>query len=552
VLRAHGVTAGQRVAVSLPRSSDLLVALVGVLKAGAASVPIDPTLPPARKLAILDDATPAVLLTAEPDAALSASGAIAIAMSEARDEIDRESDANLECASTIDDVLTVVYTSGSTGKPKGVVVPARAMLNHMHWMWEAYPVRRGDVGLLHRSCTLISATWDYFGPLLRGIPSLIVSGSDVADPLAIWRSAIAHGVTHVSGSPAFWDSIIDEAERKPDEWHTLRVATISGEQVSVKIVRRWQRAFPNARLLNVYGSSECVRPTVFDTIHLAARAERVPIGKALPNVRVWIVDDNLRPVPAGESGEICVAGPCLATGYVSLSDLSAERFVHEPRLTGDDVVVFRTGDVGRVLADGNLEIVGRRDQQVKIRGYRVELGDVEAALLQLTSVRQVAVVAADDPTGGKRLVAYVVPSADPAPSPTEWRHALAAMLPDYMVPAFFVPLHELPLTRSGKTDWSALPAPTVPVSTAAESPASPTETERVLVAIWSEVFNVDRVGCDDDFFELGGHSLMALQIAARVRDALGVELSLDTVFATPTIRAIAETIDEALAPPVAG
>jgi amino acid adenylation domain-containing protein len=550
-LLGRGPAAGRRVAVCLPRSSEMVVSLLAILKAGAAFVPLDSTLPHSRKLSVLRDARPAVLLAADADDAPPEFDGEVLLTRESRARIEQEDASNPEPGVARDGVLCVLYTSGVTGRPKGVVVPARAVLNHMRWMWRAYPFRGSDVGLLHRSYMLISSTWDYLGPLLGGVPSLVMQENEANDPLAIWRGAVASGVTHVSGSPAFWDAILDHAERHHGEWNSMRLATISGEQVSVRIVRRWQRAFPGARLLNVYGSTECVRPTVYDTSSLPAHAERVPIGPPLPNVRVWVADEELRPLPGGEQGEICVSGPCLAEGYLNQPALTAERFMRDAALAGDGGVVFRTGDLGRVLPDGNLEVTGRRDQQVKIRGYRVELGDVEAALLQSGVLRQAAVLATEEASGWKRLVAYVVAEADPPPSSSELRRFLASKLPDYMIPAFFVPLKELPLTRSGKTDWNALPS--VAASRRAEgggerATAPLNATERAMAGIWSEVFELESVGCDDDFYDLGGHSVMAMQIASRVADAFGVELSTDALLSVHTVREMAKCVDELTCP----
>lgn len=537
---------GERVAICFPRSSDMIVGLLGILKAGAAFVPMDLTLPVSRKLAILNDSGAAILLTADQDSVSTEFDGAAVVTREAQAQIEQEDDSNLE--QTGNTVLGVLYTSGVTGKPKGVIVPATAVLNHARWMYHTFPFRRSDVGLMHRSTMLISSTWDYFGPLLGGIPSLVLSENEAADPLVVWKNAVANEVSFVSGSPAFWDAILDHVERRPGEWRTLRLATISGEQVSVRIVRRWQRQFPDACLLNVYGSTECVRPTVYDTSRLSTDAERVPVGTPISNVQIHIVDDQLRPMPNGEQGEICVSGLCLTEGYLNLPLLTEERFIQNSTLT-DGEVLFRTGDIGRILADGNLEVTGRRDQQVKIRGYRVELGDVEAALLQFSAIRQAVVVAMEDATSGKRLIAYLVSDVEPPPSPTMLRDFLASKLPDYMIPAFFVAMKDLPLTRSGKTDWNALLDPTVHLDVGDREPKELIgATEESLAVIWSEVFNIDDIGRADDFYDLGGHSVMAMQIASRVLNTFGVELPIEVFLSCRTLGAMAKFIDDLSCP----
>lgn len=539
--------AGRRVALCLPRSAEMVAAILAVMKAGATAVPLDEALPAARKHAILSDAQPAVLLTDNPDEGSGTLAGTTVVLAHAWPVIASHSTENVETTRQESQPLSVLYTSGVTGQPKGVVVSARAILHHMRWMWAAYPFRPSDVALNHRSYMLISSTWDYLGALLHGVPSAVASDSEANDPAALWKRLVAHGVSYVSASPAFWDAILDQAERRTDEWRTLRVGTISGEQVSVRIVRRWQRMFPDAVLLNVYGSTECVRPAVYDTRGLAEDAERVPVGAPLSGVRTWIVDEQMRPLTRGELGELCVSGPCLADGYFNLPALTQERFVRRPELTGDDQVLFRTGDIARIGPGEELEIVGRRDQQVKIRGFRVELGDVEVALLQSDTVRQAAVIVTEDPLGGRRLVAYVVAAGDRAAAAADLRQFAGSRLPDYMVPALFVFLDDMPLTRSGKTDWSALPPPERQLSVPEQPGAFLTATEQSVVAIWSEVFNIASIGRDEDFFELGGHSLMAMQIAARVLDRFGVELPSDVIFSTPTIRELASAVDIARA-----
>ncbi len=538
-----GARPGQHVAVCVARSRATVVTLLALLKAGLTPVPMDTNLPEARQQDILRDAAPTWLLVVGPQRESKLAGATYVDLGSP--EIARESTEDLGWPARPDACLGVLYTSGVTGRPKGVVVPARAVLGHMLWMWGRFPFRDTDVALLHRSTMLISSSWDYLGPLLGGVPGLLVSEAESHDPSVVWRMCADVGVTHVSGAPAFWDGLIACAERHPGVWSSLRLGTISGEQVNTRIVRRWQRAFPGARLLNVYGSTECVRPLVYDTTDLPVQAERVPIGSALPGVRVFVADEQLQPVEPGQSGEICVVGDCLAEGYLNKPELTDERFMRAPALTGDDSRVFRTGDLGRQLADGGYEVSGRRDQQVKIRGLRVELGDVEAALLAFPGLREVAVVAIDDDASGKVLVAYTVMNPDAAPiTPPSWRAFLSARLPDSMIPTFFVPLDDLPRTRSGKTDWRALPAPQI--VSGADDGGAPSDGERLLLEIWRGVFGLGTIGRDDDFFVLGGHSLLAMQISSRVTEAVGVELSMDVWSSQPTVRRMARVIDEAL------
>ena len=548
VLRARGAKSGDLVAVSLDRSFDTYFVLLGILKAGCAYVPLDPKLPTARRMAIAGDCETRLLAVTDRELLLDEFRGETLAAWEMGAELDAASDENLAIDDVPDDVACVLYTSGSTGKPKGVVVPGRAVLNHAGWMWTAYPFRDDDVALLHRSYLHMAATWDYFGPLLGGIPSVLIPGHQTSDPAVMVRACAEHGVTHVSGSPGFWRAVLDHPAELLEPWRTLRLASTSGEQVPSGVAVDFRRVFPEARLLNVYGITEAVRPAVFDTSGVAGHELRVPIGSPLPNVVVHLLGEDLAPVVDGEVGEICVAGACLSRGYFKRPDLTAERFVPDP-FDDDWPTLFRTGDLGRRREDGNLEYVGRRDHQVKIRGFRVELGDVEAALQQSPAVRRAAVVAREEREGDRRLVAYAVPDGDAVPSRLELRAYLEARLPDHMIPAAFVLVTELPLTGSGKVDRVALAARDVPApggDAAAAAEADRTATEQALAEIWSEVIGVAAgdVGGGQTFTEVGGHSLMAMQIASRVYDAFGVELPLETFFPNPTLRSMSSLIDD--------
>jgi amino acid adenylation domain-containing protein len=551
VLRARGAESGDLVAVSLDRSFDTFVVLLGILKAGCAYVPLDPKLPPARRMAIANDCGTKFLAVTERELVLDEFRGEILATWAMTSELAACSDEPLDVPHAADDIACVLYTSGSTGRPKGVIVSGRAILNHALWMWATYPFGDDDAALLHRSYMHMAATWDYFGPLLGGIANVIVPGHQTSDPAVVIRAAVEHGVSHVSGSPGFWRAVLDQPAALLQKWQTLRVGTTSGEQLPVRVVADWQRVFPEARLLNVYGITEAVRPAVFDTGALEADAARVPIGQPLPNVAVYIVDEALVPVADGEIGEICVAGACLARGYFGLPQLTEERFLANPFDDGWPVL-FRTGDVGRLRADGSLEIVGRRDHQVKVRGFRVELEDVEAALQQSPATRRAVVVAQEDHGGDLRLIAYVVPAAGANPTWLELRAFLEARLPDHMIPASFVVTPEIPLTPSGKVDRVALAALEVPAASRGRETASEAErsgierttTELQLAQIWSDVIGVADVAGGETFIELGGHSLMAMQIASRVYDAFGVELPLETFFPNPTLRAMSGVIDE--------
>jgi amino acid adenylation domain-containing protein len=542
VLQSRGAKPGDLVAVSLDRSVEAFVVLLGILKAGCAYVPLDPTLPPLRRTAIATDAQARLLVVTHREFVLRGFEGHSILYPEIEAELAGESRGDLGPPDG-PDVCCVLYTSGTTGTPKGVVVPGSAILNHASWMWRAYPFRDGDLALIHRSCVYMAATWDYFGPLLGGAPALIVPGHQASDPAVLTQLCVEHGVSHVSGSPGFWRTVLDRPKAQLDAWHALRLGTTSGEALPVGIVRDWRRAFPHATLLNVYGITEAVRPAVCDTRAVADDDTRVPIGTPLPNVELRIVDEHAEPVEPGRVGEICVVGPCVALGYLNQPVLTAERFVTDPSDGGR--MAFRTGDLGRVRSDGRYEVTGRVDHQVKIRAFRVELEEIEAALHAWPPVRRAVVVAHEDPQGDRKLIAYIVPTEDTVPTWREFRAFLDVRLPDYMIPASFVLVDALPLTASGKVDRQALSALSAPAPAEAGQAAPPigTVTEAALARIWSDVMGEPAITPGASFLELGGHSLMAMHIASRVHLAFGVELPLESFFPNPTLRAMASAID---------
>lgn len=531
-LRAREVSTGTRVALCLPRSFDMMVAILGVLKAGGTYVALEPTYPTPRLEAILDDAEPDVLIVHSTLNRFTDFADTTIVLDVEQSAIGQERLEDPTPVTTPDSVLNVVYTSASTGTPKGALITMRAVLNRLRWMWEEFPFRDGDVALLQKSYALVAATWECFGGLLVGIPTVILSQDEIIDPAAIWRRLVTHGVSHVLASPAFFEGILDQAEQHPEEWQTLRFASTSAEPIPVSMVARWRRCFDDVPLLNLYGSTECSsNVTVYDTRQLSLSAERVPIGKPLANTRVYVLDERLRPVPQGATGEMCVAGACLANGYLNLPALTAERFIENPFAEGSYDRLFRTGDLARVRNDGQLELIGRRDHQVKIRGFRVELADVEQALHRHPEVRRCA-VALWESEGRSRLVAYVV-GADGLRQPTLWRF-LRERLPDYMVPAQYVFLERLPLTPNGKVDRAALPVPEQGTS-AATGRAPQSSAERFVHGIWQQVLAVETLGIDDNFFELGGHSLLATQVVSRLRDWFQIEVPVRGLFEHPTV-----------------
>ncbi len=540
-LRWLGVGPQTYVGICVERSLQTIIGLLGVMKAGGVYIALDPDYPLLRLYDILKDTSPPVMLVERKSDRFDDYAGRKVYLDDDQNTIAKEDTSNPICLSMPENLLNVVYTSSSTGKPKGTLITIGSVLNRLFWMWDAYPFRAGDVAVLQKSYALVAATWECFGALLRGVPTVILSRRDLLDPVELWRTLVRNEVSYLLGSPALLQGILDQGELRPGEWHTLRLATTSAEPISPAMVARWIRVFPGVPLLNLYGSTECAsNVTVYDVRQMASEVKRVPVGTPLPNTQVYVLSGHLKPVPIGVTGEMCVAGACVARGYLNLPDLTARRFVPNPYSGEAGSRLYRTGDLARYTADGNIELIGRKDHQVKIRGFRVEPADIEAALLRHEMVSKCTVILRDD-DGRERLVAYVVAEKDLSIS--ELRRYLRERLPDYMVPADFVQLGLLPLTPSGKIDRAALPAPDESrpeLEVAYMPPRNPVET--TTASIWCEALGLDQVGIHDNFFDLGGHSLMATQVIMQVNKTWNVDIPLRALFESPTVAGLSALI----------
>ncbi|MFO7587519.1 MAG: non-ribosomal peptide synthetase, partial [Gemmatimonadota bacterium] len=437
------------------------------------------------------------------------------------------------------DLAYVIYTSGSTGVPKGTELRHGGLCNLAEAQRVAFGIEPGDRVLQFAPLSFDASVWETFMALANGA-TLVVAGPEELVGTALAEVLARERIGVVTLPPSVL-AVLPEAEL-PD----LRVVVSAGEACGAELVDRWAggRAFFNA-----YGPTET---TVCAAMHRCEPGEGAPpIGRPLPNVRCYVLDGRLRPVPVGVPGELCVGGVQVARGYLGRPDLTAERFVADP-YGPPGGRLYRTGDRVRWRADGELEFLGRLDEQVKVRGFRVEPGEVEAVLAGHEAVRACAVLARADATGAPRLVAYVVPeggrpaSGDGAEGPSlvaALRTWLGERLPGYMVPAAWVELAELPMTPAGKVDRRALPEPDARAAVEAPYVAPRTETETTLAALCAELLGVERVGLHDNFFELGGHSLLATQLVSRVRDTLHVDLPLRTLFERPTLEQLAAAVD---------
>ncbi|WP_420643179.1 amino acid adenylation domain-containing protein [Candidatus Leptofilum sp.] len=545
-LRQSGVGQGSFVAICTERSFQMMVGLLGILKAGGAYVALDPDYPMARLQDILSDTQPKLLIVQESVDRFTNFAGKKVCLDRDWATIDQQLATNPTSTTTPNDLINLVYTSSTTGKPKGARIPMSAVLNRLLWMWDEYPFVVGDTAVLQKSYALVAATWELFGGLLKGIPTLILQPEAVRDADLLWQQLTRHKVSHLLSSPALIENVLQAAAREESRWDSLRFATTSAEPISPAMVRRWQETFPGVPLLNLYGSTECSsNATQYDAATLPETAVRVPIGQPLPNIQVYVLDQNHQPVPIGAVGELCIAGACLADGYLNLPELSAEKFVQlsitDNRLPN---TVYRTGDLARWRSDGQLELVGRRDYQVKIRGFRVELNDIEAVLMQQGDVKKCAVALADADSDHKRLVAYVVPKTDGVQL-NDLRDFLRQRLPGYMVPSDFFLLDAMPLGPTGKINRKALPKPEELQTGLMDTAVLPTTPLQITLAnIWQPLLGREQIGIHANFFDVGGHSLLATQVVSRIRDQLNVELSQRRFFEIPTIAELAIEIEQ--------
>ncbi|MEU7481581.1 non-ribosomal peptide synthase/polyketide synthase [Lentzea sp. NPDC042327] len=514
-LIAQGVGPGRYVAISLPRSADLLVAVLAVLKAGAAYVPVEPDQPADRVAFVLDDARPVLVL--DNRGLLRADG---------RDDNPRDHD-RIAPLSTRDPAY-VIYTSGSTGRPKGVVVEHRSVVDYLVWASEVYGGLRG-AAVLHSPVSFDLTVTTLFGPLLAGGRIVV---SDLEEDAAQVEQA-----AFLKATP----SHLALLGTVPAQLSPTGDLVVGGEQLVGAVVDEWRRAHPTAVVINEYGPTEATVGCMEHRVEPGAPLDPgpVPIGHAAWNTRLYVVDDQLRPVPLGVPGELCIAGDGLARGYLNRPGLTAAAFVACP-FGAPGERMYRSGDLVRRRADGVVEYLGRIDDQVKIRGHRVEPGEVESALLHHPLVTEAAVIAADTGQGHARLVAYHVAGGEVGSA--ELRAFLTDRLPAYMVPSAFVALPVLPVTPNGKLDKAALPAPEpITDTTAHVAPRTPVET--TLAEVWADVLGADRVGVRDNFFELGGDSILVIQVVSRARKA-GLALTTKSLFRNQTIEALAPFVTE--------
>ena len=525
------------VAMAVERSLEMVVALLGILKAGGAFVPLDPTYPKERLSFMFEDLQVPVLLTQQRfEDRFSASAAKVVYLDALSGEWEQESKENLNSGITPDNLAYVIYTSGSTGRPKGVMIPHRGLSNMVQAQLQTFRIGPRDRVLQYSALTFDISIWDIVLALNSGATLCLETADSLRPGPGLTQLLLDRGVTVVTLLPSVLATL------SPEELPAVRIAIAGAEACSADVAARWA---PGRRFVNGYGPTET---TIWATYADCSDGHRKPpIGRPIANTQAYVMDRYLELVPVGVRGELCIGGVALARGYLHRPELTAERFVPDPFSSTPGRRLYRTGDHVRQLPDGNIDFVGRVDMQVKLRGYRIELGEVESVIAEYPSVREAVVVVRESLSGDKRLVAYLVPVSPDAFSIADLVNHLRDRLPEYMMPQLVL-LDVLPLMLNGKVDRNALPEPDwVRPETEEEYVPPRNKTEERLVEIWKEVLGLERIGVNDNFFKLGGHSLLATQVISRMRDVFPNAPALQSIFELPTVAGLASVINDGAA-----
>jgi amino acid adenylation domain-containing protein len=532
-LQSLGVGPDTLVGVAMARTEALVVTLFAILKAGGAYVPLDPNYPKERIALVIGDSRMRIVVTTEESRTQLPLDLSDLAVINADDpSIGSLSSAPVQSSAASHHLAYVIYTSGSTGKPKGVMLENRNVVNFFTGMDLAIGSKPG-VWLAVTSISFDISVLELLWTLTRGFTVVLDAGRSpgfIADQIARF------GVTHLQMTPSL-AMMLTLDSRAYAALASLRTMMLGGEAVPASLINLLRKVF-KGDIYNMYGPTET---TVWSTSYLIQEiGSSISIGRPIANTQVFLLDDNLHPVPVGEIGELFIGGDSVARGYWKRPELTAERFITIPSLSRERI--YRTGDLARFLPDGNIEYLGRADYQIKLRGHRIEPGEIEAFLEQCRGVRQAVVVLREDRESDKRLVAYLVASAGSPESPAELRAALASKLPDYMVPSAFVFLPSFPLTDNGKIDRKALlklPPPNTSAQPAEGAAEACTEMEQIISRAWREALGVPSVDLNENFFDLGAHSLTVAEVQARLQQDLGRDVALVDLFQFSTVAALA-------------
>src|SRR6266566_4653535 len=540
-LRRAGVGPDVLVGVYMERSLELVIALLSIIKAGGAYIPLDPTYPQERLSFMLEDAQVRVLLTQERwITTLPAHCTRVLCLDSGWKDVAHEGRTNLSNVVTPDNLAYVIYTSGSTGKPKGAMNTHRGICNRLLWMQDAYQLTEADRVLQKTPFTFDVSVWEFFWPLITGAQLVVARPEGHKDSAYLLSIIMKQNITTLHFVPSMFQVFLEEPGL--EECHSLRQVICSGEALPFELQERYF-ARHNGTLHNLYGPTEAAVDVTFWNCKRSSGRKIVPIGYPIANIHIYLLDRYGHPVPIGVPGELHIGGVGVARGYLNRSELTNERFIPNPFSSRPGERLYKTGDLARYLPDGSIEYLGRIDHQVKMRGFRIELGEIEEILRQHPAVRETVIVVREDIPGDKRLVAYIVPHMKQSISIGDLHTHLTTYLPAYMIPSAYVVLEGLPLTHSGKVNRRALPLPDQTRPELQETFVAPrTPMEEAVAAIWSQVLKIEGIGIYDNFFKLGGHSLLATQVLSHLRATLQVDVSLRNFFEAPTIAQLSTII----------
>ncbi len=521
LLRNKGIKQNEIVGIMIEGSAEMLVGILGIQKAGAAYLPIDPKYPTDRIDYMIKDSKTRILLTDfQPTESISNNKELILLKDE---KIYKGDNTNLEIINTSKDIAYVIYTSGSTGKPKGVMIEHRALINLSKWHINFYGVTEEDNSTKYAGFGFDASVWEIFPYIITGAAIHIIDEEIKLDIEKLNEYYNDNDIT-ISFLPT---QICEQFMKQENK--SLRYLLSGGDKL-----RHFEGK--NYKVVNNYGPTE---NTVVTTSFIVDKEyDNIPIGKPIANTQIYILGKTNKLQAIGVPGELCIAGESLARGYLNNTELTAEKFIENPFAKGQRL--YRSGDLARWLPDGNIEFLGRIDNQVKIRGYRIELGEIESKLLSHTEIKEAVVIDKEDSNNNKYLCAYIAVVREQTVA--ELREYLSKELPEYMIPTYFLQLDKLPLTANGKVDRKALPEPDGSITTGAEYVAASNEIEEKLASIWSEVLGIEKIGINDNFFELGGHSLKAMNVTSKIKKAIGIDIPLKELFTTPTIKQLSEYI----------
>jgi amino acid adenylation domain-containing protein len=548
-LQTLGVREEELVGICVERSLEMLVGLLGILKAGAAYVPIDTSYPPERIAYMLEDAQIQVLVTQQGLGSKFENSLVQIVCLDIGwTEIAVQGQENLPSLVTFRNLACVIYTSGSTGEPKGVALEHRGV-NRLVINTNYMQLDNSDRVAQASNISFDAATLEIWGAMLNGCTLIILSKDIVLSPQKLALQISQHQINTLFLTTALLNQI---AKQSPAIFKSIKNLMFGGEASDPSAIRELLKADSPERIVHLYGPAENTTLSSWYLVKdIDPEATTIPIGQVIANSQIYILDQYHQPVPIGVTGEIYVGGDGLARGYINRPELTAEKFIRHPFSQDPTERLYKTGDLGRYLRDGNIEFVGRSDFQVKIRGFRIEIGEIETILGQHPEVQEILVIALDDARGSKQLVTYVVPKIETTNTAEltgrTLKKFLKEKLPDYMIPAFFVFLDELPLTPNGKVDRRALPTPDLASPSLESSFVAPsTPTEQAITKVWQEILTIEQIGIHDNFFELGGHSLIATQVMSRLPQIFSLDLPLSLLFELPTIAELGDRIDTLL------